>query len=244
MDILKNRRDAAVTGKWTDRDLPMPEGMYPGDGGRPDRKGHGNATSDNNIDWDMRASSWQRGADTDYKSIDDEKREQDTRFGVPYADNLPAPSDPAGPRMCGARYQTASYDANDPLPNPHNFSSNPGFMSASTGDMATSGNPANGGTARVATAGAGEAMRTATIGNNRSGRSLRGGSSGGSGSVGIRPRQGTSGGAAAIPRPPGRTGTVGRTAVASSGNASLPAPGDVNPGQEGGPQVVTSGYSG
>lgn len=227
MDILKNRRDAVVTGKWTDRDLPMPEGMYPGDNGRPDRKGHGNATSDNNIGWDMRAQSFQRGADTDYQSIDDEKREQDTRFGVPYADNLPAPSDPAGPRMCGARYQTASYDANDPLPNPHNFSSNPGFMSASTGDMATSGAPANGGTARVATRGAGGP--TATVGQNRSGRSLRGGSAGG---------------ASAIARPPGSTGTVGRTAVASSGNASLPAPGDVNPGQEGGPQVVTSGYSG
>lgn len=221
MDILKNRRDAAVTGKWTDRDLPMPEGMYPGDGGRSDRKGHGNATSDNNIGWDIRAQSWQRGADTDYQSIDDEKRELDTRYGVPYADNMPAPSDPGGPVNCGARYQTASYDGNDPLPNPHNFSNNPGFMSASTGDMATSGNPANGGTARVATSGGG--------------RSLRRGSTGGAGTIG---------GASGFPRSPRSTGTVGRTGVASAGNAALPAPGDVNPGQEGGPMVVSSGYSG
>lgn len=244
MDILKNRRDAAVTGKWTDRDLPPVEGMYPGDGGRPDRKGHGNATSDNNVGWDIRAQSWQRGADTDYMSIDNEKREQDTRYGVPYTDSFPAPSDPQGPSMCGARYQTASYDANDPLPNPHNFSSNPGFMSTSTMDAATSGNPGNGRTANVATAGAGRSTRiaTTTIGNNRSGRSLRGGSARSTGPVGVR--RGTTGGALSMPKPPGDTGTVGRTGVASSGNAALPAPGDVNPGQEGGPQVVTSGYSG
>jgi hypothetical protein len=196
MDIKRNRRDAAVMGKVWDKDLPMVEGMYPADS----KKGIGTAASDNNIGWDIRAQSWQRGADTDCFAIDAEKRENDLKFGVPYADNLPAPSDPAGPPNCGARYQTASYNANDTLPNPHNFSSNPGFMSASTGDMSSMGGPANGGTARISTPG--------------SGRSLRG------------------------------TGTIGRTAVASTGNVALPAPGDVNPGQEGGPQVVSSGYSG
>lgn len=196
MDIKNQRRDAAVTGKWTDRELPPVEGMYPADG----KKGHGSAASDNNVGWDIRAQSWQRGADTDCFAVDAEKRENDIKFGVPYADNLPAPSDPAGPPNCGARYQTASYDGNATLPNPHNFSSNPGFMGTSSGSAAMTGGPANGG--------------TATIGTPGSGRSLRG------------------------------TGTIGRTAVASRGNSSLPAPGDVDPGQEGGPQVVSSGYSG
>jgi|SRR3974390_65251 len=214
MDIKRNRRDAVLTGKWTDRDLPMPEGMYPADG----KKGHGNAASDNNVGWDMRAQSWQRGADTNYESIDAEKREGDTRFGTPYADVLPAPSDPGGPTNCGARYQTASYDGDASLPNPHNFSSNPGFMSVSTGDMATSGGPANGGTARVATRGSGRSLLQGF------GRETSGGSSG---------RPSVLGG-----------NTVGRSAKASRGNVALPAPGDTNPGSEGSPLQVTSGYGG
>ncbi|GAC1687196.1 MAG: hypothetical protein PVS2B2_26070 [Candidatus Acidiferrum sp.] len=146
MDIIKNRRNTAG-----------PE-QYPG--GRT----FGVGTSDNNLGWDMRAQSWHRGADTDFQAIEDEKREQDLRFGTPHADNFPAPSDPQGPANCGARYQTASYNGDSLLPNPHNFSSNPGFMSASTGDMASSGAP-----------------KTATIGNPGSGRSLRRGFSGGVG---------------------------------------------------------------
>jgi len=140
--------------------------------------------------WFVRAGSWQYGAEVTPEAIEAEKREQDLLWGTPHADNVPDPGmgNPSG-------------DA--PLPNPHNFSSNPGFMG--TGDMATAGMARSGGNATISTAGAG--------------RSLRRGSSGG-------------------------TGTVGFTAVASKGNASLPAPGDVNPGQEGGPQVVSSGYSG
>lgn len=186
MDIKKNRRDAAEMGKVWDKTLPMIEGMCPGG------KGHGNQTSDNNIGWDVRAQSWQRGADTDYLAIEAEKREQDLKWGTPHADNFPDPA-------------TQSNDVNAPLSNPHNFSSNPGFMSSSTGDMATMGGPANGGTARISTPG--------------SGRSLR--------RTGAKP-----------------VGVIGRTAVASRGNVALPAPGDVNPGQEGGPLQVTSGYSG
>jgi hypothetical protein len=183
MDIKKSRRDAAEMGKVWDKTLPMVEGMYPADG----KKGHGNQASDNNIGWDVRSQSWQRGSDTDCYAIEDEKREQDVKWGTPHADNLPDPA-------------TQSNDVNAPLANPHNFSSNPGFMSTSTGDMSSMGGPANGGTARISTPG--------------SGRSLRG------------------------------TGTIGRTAVASTGNVALPAPGDVNPGQEGGPLQVTSGYNG
>lgn len=174
MDIVNRRRNNG----------PEVEGNYPA--GRT----QGNAGSDNNIGWDIRAQSWQRGADTDYKAIDDEKREEDLKYGVPYADVLPNPASGNSP--------------DGPLRNPHNFSSNPGFMGTSTGEMATMGGPANGGTARIATSG--------------SGRSL--------------PR-----------RDSGGTGTVGRTAVASPGNAVLPAPGAIDPSMDGGPQVVTSGYN-
>lgn len=135
--------------------------------------------------WFVTAGSWQYGAETTAEAIEAEKREQDLRFGTPHADNVPDPGASNSPQ-----------DAT--LSNPHNFSSNPGFMSSSTGDMATMGGPANGGTARISTPG--------------SGRSLRG------------------------------TGTIGRTAVASQGNVSLPAPQQIDPG--GGAQVVTSGYSG
>jgi hypothetical protein len=100
MDIKNQRRDAATN---TD-----PEGMYPGG------KGHGSAASDNNIGWDVRAQSWQRGADTCYRSIQDENRENLERFGVPCADVLPNPAD-------------SNSDGNATLSNPHNFSNNPGF---------------------------------------------------------------------------------------------------------------------
>jgi hypothetical protein len=116
MDIKKDRRDAASG-------LTV-EGMYPSD-----KKGQGTAASDNNIGWDIRACSWARGADTDFAAIEKEKIEQDKRFGVPHEDNCPNPAASNG-------------DADATLPNPHNFSSNPGFMGTSTGDMATMGNPA------------------------------------------------------------------------------------------------------
>jgi hypothetical protein len=199
VDIKNKRRDAQLTGKWTDRDLPPAEGDYPAGG----KKGHGNAASDNNVGWDIRSQSWQRGADTNYQAIDAEKREQSLRFGVPYEDNFPDPSDPSGPPNCGARYQTASYDGDAALSNPHNFSSNPGFMGTSSADMSRTGGPANGGTATITTPG--------------SGRSLRGTNAGGQ-------------------------GTVGMTASHRTSSASLPAPGDIDPGQEGGPQVVSTGF--
>lgn len=124
MDIKKNRRDAA-TGATV-------EGNYPGANGKTSL-GQGSAASDNNIGWDIRAQSFQRGADTDYKAIERENNENHKRFGTPFEDNFPAPSDPAGPKNCGARYQTASYDGNDSLPNPHNFSNNPGFAARRMG---------------------------------------------------------------------------------------------------------------
>jgi hypothetical protein len=227
VDIKRERRDAAVTGKTWDKDLPEMEGMYPGDNGNPNRKGQGSAASDNNIGWDVRASSWARGADTDYMAIEKEKIENDKRFGTPHEDSFPAPSDPKGPKNCGARYQTASYDANDTLPNPHNFSNNPGFMGTSTGDMAAMGGPANGGTARIATHGAPTSVgaRGGLSRYGQSGRATTGGSTGRQSYVSQN------------------NPTVGRSITLGHGNVSLPAPGDVDPGSEGSPQVVTSGFS-
>jgi hypothetical protein len=222
MDIKKDRRDAVVTGSAWGRDLPEPNGMYPGAGGNPNKKGQGSAASDNNVGWDMRAQSWQRGADTDFQAIQNEKDENDKRFGVPCVDSFPAPSDPKGPKNCGARCQTASYDANDTLPSPANWSNNPGYMGTSTLDAATSGNPANGGTARVVTGGSdpGRALQQ-TIGRQTSG--------GGTGPLaGLK----------------GSGSTIGRSSRMGNGNVSLPAPGDTDPGSEGSPLVVSSGYSG
>jgi len=216
MDIKKERRDAAVTGKWTDRDLPMVEGMYPGAGGNANRKGQGSAASDNNIGWDIRAQSWQRGADTDFMAIQREKDENDKKFGVPCEDSFPAPSDPAGPKNCGARYQTASYDANDTLPSPANFSNNPGFMATSAGSAATTGAPS---------------MRGG--GNSEMRRSLRP-------DIGIK----TWGGSTGRPSNVKSGSTIGRSSISSPRNSVLPAAGDTDPGQEGGPQIVSSGYSG
>jgi hypothetical protein len=225
MDIKAQRRDVGVSGKTWDKDLPPFEGMYPADNGssagKDKTKGHGSAASDNNLAWEVRACSWQRGADTDYMAVEAEKAENDKRFGVPHEDSFPAPSDPAGPKNCGARYQTASYDANDTLPSPSNFSNNPGFMSSSTGDMATSGNPANGGTARIATPGSGRSLPGSSLGGRRET------------SGGVSARAGTLGGS-----------TIGRSSSLGARNSVLPAAGDVDPGQEGGPQIVSSGYSG
>lgn len=82
----------------------------------------GSAANDANMWWFARASSWQGTANVDYKAIEAEKRENDLRFGTPHDDNVPNPG-------------TQVTDTNKTLPNPHNFSSNPGFMGTSTGSM-------------------------------------------------------------------------------------------------------------
>lgn len=94
--------------------------------------GQGSAAAGAHLDWYIKAGSWQYGAEASEESIQAEKDENDKRFGVPCADRL---KDPAG----------SGFDADATLKNPHNFSNNPGFMSTSTGDMATMGNPSSGG---------------------------------------------------------------------------------------------------
>lgn len=73
----------------------------------------GSSASDCNSSWDERASSWQSGANTTFEAIEAEKKENDERYGIPYADNFPNPA--------------ANNTPDGPLENPHNFSSNPGF---------------------------------------------------------------------------------------------------------------------
>jgi len=199
MDIKRNRRDAVATGKVWDKTLPMPEGMYP-----TEKKGHGNAASDNNVGWDIRAQSWQRGADSDFASIEAEKVEQDARFGVPHDDRFPNPA-------------SQNPDVDVTLPSPANFSNNPGFMATSAGSAATSGAPDMKG---------GGSPEPRRLLRSDSGKPSWGGSTGRQSNVG------------------GSGSTTGRSPSAGARNSVLPAAGDVDPGQEGGPQIVSSGYSG
>jgi hypothetical protein len=143
MDI-KNKRDR------NDRDIPQ---GYPG----LDRP-LGSAANDSNMWWFARSSSWQGGANADFNAIEAEKKENDLRFGVPHEDNLPNPN--GVPDNCGASYQVASRDTNDTLPNPHNWSSNPGYMGTSTSSMLTASAPGTGGTYRGPGAGSGSPRPT------------------------------------------------------------------------------------
>jgi hypothetical protein len=165
------------------------------------------ATEYNTSHWFVRAGSWQYGAECDTSAIEAEKEEQDKRFGVPHDDKFKNPAD-------------SGFDADATLPNPHNFSNNPGFMSTSAGSAATSGAPAMSG------GGSPEIRR----GLPRTNTGIGGKSSWG-----------------------GRTGspitiksgsTIGRSSSLGARNAVLPAASDTDPGSEGGPQIVSSGYSG
>lgn len=104
MDIKKARKN--------DREIPD---AYPGGD-----LSQGSAASDMNSAWYARAGSQSRGADVGFAAIRAESRENNLKFGTPDDDNLtnPADSNPSG---------------DSTLKNPHNFSSNPGFMGTSTG---------------------------------------------------------------------------------------------------------------
>lgn len=79
----------------------------------------GTAASNERLDWFAKASSFQMGANCDTASIRAEARENNLKFGTPDDDNCPNPAD-------------SNSDGDATLPNPHNFSSNPGFMGTST----------------------------------------------------------------------------------------------------------------
>jgi len=112
----------------------------------------------------------------------------------------------------------SGFDADATLPSPANFSNNPGFMSTSAGSAATSGAPdMKGG------------------GNPEPRRLLRPDS-------GVETWGGSTGSKTNVNS---RTGsTVGRSSSVGARNSVLPAAGDTDPGQEGSPQVISSGYSG
>lgn len=150
----------------------------------------GSSSCDANINWYARSSSWQGNSNVKYDDIEAEKRENDLRFGVPHDDNVPNPA-------------ASNNDTDKTLPNPHNFSSNPGYMGTSTASMLTASAP---GTSRYRTAGGGS----------------------------------TPGGTASQMK----NSVVGRAPVSRKSSVSMPAPGDTDPRSEGGPQMMTSGFSG
>ena len=77
----------------------------------------GIAAQDHNLDWFITACSWSMGASTTAEAIEAESMEQNTKWGTPHGESFPNPA-------------ANNSDGNAPLPNPHNFSSNPGFMGA------------------------------------------------------------------------------------------------------------------
>lgn len=90
---------------------------------------HGSAAADQNPFWWARAQSWSEGADTHYLAIQRENEGECDRWGTPWRDTVPAPNE-AWPEASSAG--TASRNADDPLPNPCNYHSNPGMTSTST----------------------------------------------------------------------------------------------------------------
>jgi hypothetical protein len=87
---------------------------------------YGSAASEQNQLWFVRAQSWSEGHDTDYRAICDENDAQHQRWGTPYRDvGLP----------------TVSNNADDPLADPANFHSNPGYLGTSTASSAIQSQP-------------------------------------------------------------------------------------------------------
>jgi|HubBroStandDraft_6_1064221.scaffolds.fasta_scaffold00605_15 hypothetical protein len=89
--------------------------------------GNGNAASDFH-DIIEAAGSWQYGAAASVDAIEAESKEENLAFGTPDSTREHIRGNPSGM---------------DKIDNPHNFSSNPGFMS--TGQMLGASMPARGG---------------------------------------------------------------------------------------------------
>lgn len=113
MDIKRNRREAY-------QELPddYPHPPY----------AQGSAASDQNRFWFVRAQSWSEGADINsYRDVENENNGEHERWGTPYRDVEPVVN--------------RDQHADDPLPNPHNFHSNPGYMGTSTASAAIAARP-------------------------------------------------------------------------------------------------------
>jgi hypothetical protein len=92
--------------------------------------GNGNAASEI-VDIVGNAGSWQYGAGASCEQIDAESMEENKAFGTPDSNREHIRGNPSGMEKLG---------------NPHNFSSNPGFMS--TDGMLGASTPAGGGVIR------------------------------------------------------------------------------------------------
>ena len=89
----------------------------------------GSAASDQNRFWWVRAQSWSEGADINsYRDVEMENNEEHERWGVPFEDNLPNPASPFR-------------HADDPLDDPNNYHSNPGYMGTSTASSLVQSQP-------------------------------------------------------------------------------------------------------
>lgn len=118
MDIKRNRREAF-------QELPDD---YP----RRDYA-QGSAASDQNRFWFVRAQSWSEGADVNsYRDVENENDGEHARWGTPYMNVRDNPA------------FEGRNNGDDPLPNPHNFHSNPGYMGTSTASSAIQAQPGSG----------------------------------------------------------------------------------------------------
>lgn len=114
MDIKRNRWEA-------DQNL---EDDYP-----RHNYAQGSAACDPNRVWWARAMSWSEGADVNsYRAVESENNQEHERWGTPYEDTVPNPAAP---------YR----HADDPLPNPCNYHSNPGMTATSTANALQQSQP-------------------------------------------------------------------------------------------------------
>jgi len=118
MDIKRHRREA-----FTRLDDDYPARGY----------AQGSAASDQNPNWWVRAQSWSEGADVDsYAAVERENDGEHQRWGTPYANVRDNPA------------FEGRNNGDDPLPNPCNFHSNPGYLGTSTASSALQASPGSG----------------------------------------------------------------------------------------------------
>lgn len=129
MDIKRRRREAGIERQQIDDNYPgTPPGSY----------AQGSAASDQNPFWWARAQSQSEGVGTDYLSVQREGEQEHERWGTPWRDVLPHPNGvPENNGFSGV----ASRNADDPLPSPCNFFSNPGYLGTSTASMLQQSQP-------------------------------------------------------------------------------------------------------
>lgn len=125
-----------IQSKFRDR---ITQRQMAGDGRSGPGVDYGSAASEQNEFWWARAQSWAEGHGATAQAICDENDGEHARWGTPYQDvGLP----------------TVANNGDEPLSNPHNYHSNPGYMGTTTLTASHMGNP---GSMRYRTPGAGGA---------------------------------------------------------------------------------------